>query len=123
MKILIVEDEKIISDVLQEKLEEENFTTKVAADGVEGLEAVQEFEPEMILLDLLMPNMDGFEMLKILKSDPKTKNITVIVLSNLNQDEEIKKALVLGAVDFLVKTQLSLAEVVAKVRQYGYIIK
>lgn len=118
MKILIVEDEEILRDVLEEKFKKEDFDTKVAIDGEAGLQAVEDFEPDLILLDLIMPKMDGFEVLEALKSNPKAKNIPVIVLSNLNQDEEIKKALALGAVDFLVKTQHPINEVVEKVRKY-----
>lgn len=118
MKILIVEDEEILRDVLEEKFKKEDFDTKVAIDGEAGLQAVEDFEPDLILLDLIMPKMDGFEVLEALKLNPKAKSIPVIVLSNLNQDEEIKKALALGAVDFLVKTQHPINEVVEKVRKY-----
>lgn len=79
---------------------------------------VKSFHPDLVLLDLILPKKDGFEVLQELKADPGLKQIPVVVLSNLGQDEEIKKALDLGAVDYLVKVQHPINEVVEKVRKY-----
>lgn len=118
MKILIVEDEKVLSMVLEEKFKDEGFDTKVAADGEEAITFAASFSPDIILLDLILPKKDGFEVLKELKSDPKLQDITVIVLSNLGEDDEIKKALSLGATDYFVKVQHPMSEIVEKVKAY-----
>jgi len=115
MKILIVEDEEILSKVLREKFEKENFEVKLAEDGETVLSLTKSFQPNIILLDLMLPKKSGFEVLQELKADPEVKNIPIVVLSNLGQDEEIKKALNLGAVDYFVKAQHPINEVVEKV--------
>ena len=117
MKILLVEDEEILADVLKEKLVQDKFDVEVAADGVAALEVAGIFEPDLIMLDLIIPKKDGFQVLKELKADPKLKTIPVIVLSNLGQDEEIKRALSLGAVDYMVKAQHPINEVIEKVKK------
>ncbi len=117
MKILIVEDEEILSKVLKEKFEREDFEAFLAVDGEEVLPSAKKNKPDLILLDLILPKKSGFEVLSDLKADSELKIIPVIVLSNLGQDEEIKNALRLGAVDYLVKTQHPINEVVEKVRQ------
>lgn len=117
MKILLVEDEEILADVLKEKLLQDKFEVEVAADGVAAIEIANVFEPDLIMLDLIIPKKDGFQVLKELKADPKLKTIPVIVLSNLGQDEEIKRALSLGAVDYMVKAQHPINEVIEKVKK------
>ncbi len=116
MKILLVEDEEILADVMQEKLVEAKFTVDLATDGEMALQKAAHSHPDLIMLDLLLPKKDGFEVLRELKADAKLKNIPVVVLSNLGQDEEIKKALQLGAVDYMVKTQHPINEVIEKVK-------
>ena len=118
MKILIVEDEKALSEVLSDEFESHDFKVEVAEDGEEALEKVKSFGPDLILLDLLLPKKDGFEVLETIKADQKLKAIPVIILSNLGQDEEIKRGLLLGAKDYFVKTQHPLKEVVEKVKHY-----
>lgn len=118
MKILIVEDEEILLKVLQEKLEKEKYKVELVVDGAEVLRRAKSFRPDLILLDLILPNKDGFEVLKELKLDSGLKLIPVVVLSNLGQDEEIKRALQLGAVDYLVKTQHPINEIVEKVKRH-----
>ncbi len=117
-KILIVEDEEVLYRVLEEKFEKADFAVKVAEDGERAMSLVKSFHPDLVLLDLILPKKDGFEVLQELKADPGLKQIPVVVLSNLGQDEEIKKALDLGAVDYLVKVQHPINEVVEKVRKY-----
>ena len=118
MKIVIVEDEEILIKVLREKFEKEGFKVSLAADGVEAVSVIKKAKPDIVLLDLVLPKKDGFEVLEELKSSGDLKMIPVIILSNLGQDEEIKRALKLGAVDYLVKTQHPINEVVEKVREY-----
>jgi DNA-binding response OmpR family regulator len=118
MKILIVEDEDVLAKVLQEKFEEENFKVSIAVDGEEVLPMVKKFKPDAILLDIMLPKVDGLEVLESLQDDEDLKKIPVIVMSNLNGDEKIKKALELGAVDYMIKTQHPIKEVVEKVNEY-----
>lgn len=118
MKILIVEDEEILLKVLQEKFEKEKFAVSVAMDGEVVLPIVRREHPDLILLDLILPKKNGFDVLTELKADPELKNIPVVALSNLGQDEDIKRALSLGATDYLVKTQHPINEVVEKVNNY-----
>lgn len=116
MKILIVEDEEILSKVLEEKFKRASFDTATAKNGEDAFPTAKKFSPDVVLLDLILPKKDGFQVLKELKSDVDLKIVPVIVLSNLGQDEEIKRALQLGADDFMVKTQHPINEVIEKVK-------
>jgi DNA-binding response OmpR family regulator len=118
MKILIVEDDKDISWIWQEGFKSKNHIIKAVEDGEEALKLTKSFLPEMILLDLLLPKKDGMSVLTELKADPNLKDIPVIVLSNLSDDENIKKALSLGAVDYFVKSQHPVYEIIEKVQKY-----
>jgi len=118
MKILIAEDEDVLLRVLQEKLENENFKVDVALDGESALSMIKRVKPDMVLLDLVLPKVAGLDVLYFLKEDSELKNIPVIVLSNLSDSEDIKKALSLGAVDYLIKTQHPINEVIEKVNKY-----
>ena len=118
MKLLIVEDEDVLLRVLKEKFEAENFDVSVARSGDVVLSLAKKFKPDVILLDILLPKMDGLEVLAQLKDDADLANIPVIIMSNLDDDERVKKGLKLGAVDYLIKTQHPVNEVVEKVNQY-----
>ena len=115
-KVLIVEDEDILAKVLEEKFQDEKFEVAVAGDGELALELAKSFKPNVIILDLILPKKDGFDVLRDLKSHPELKQIPVVILSNLGQDEELKRGLALGAADYLVKTQHPIKEVVEKVK-------
>ena len=117
-KILVVEDEDFLLDLYQTKLIQEGYEVIIAENGVEGLEMAQQHLPNLILLDILMPRVDGYEMLKKVKADNKLRNIPVIIFSNLSQKEEIEKGLKLGAKDFIIKTSVTPAELVNKVKEY-----
>lgn len=117
MKIVIVEDEEILQKVLKEKFEKENFKVSVASDGEVAFSVIKKTQPDMILLDLILPKKSGFEVLEEIKSDASLKTTPVIVLSNLGQDEDIKRALQMGADDYLVKTQHPINEVLDKVKE------
>lgn len=117
MKILIVEDETTLSGVLSDKFEKEGHKTKIVDTGTEVLAVAQEFKPDLILLDLLLPEKSGLEVLKELKEAEELKGIPVVVASNLDDDENIKKALKLGAVDYFVKSQHPINEIVEKVEK------
>lgn len=118
MKILIAEDEEVLKRVLQEKFEKEKFTVAVVDEGNRVLPAAQSFSPDLILLDIMLPKKDGLAVLEELRQDPDLGRIPVIILSNLGDDEKIKKALSLGAIDYLVKTQHPINEVLERVKTH-----
>ncbi|OGY54991.1 MAG: hypothetical protein A3A24_01775 [Candidatus Buchananbacteria bacterium RIFCSPLOWO2_01_FULL_46_12] len=117
-KILIVEDDPLLRELYQLKLAEEGFAVFTAQNGEEGFAIAAREVPELILLDIMMPKVDGYEMLKKVKHDSRTNKIPVIIFSNLSQREEIEKGLRLGADDFIVKTSLTPLQLAARVRQY-----
>lgn len=119
-KILLVEDEEIMIDLLQKKLTKEGYEISVAKDGEEGLKAMREVKPDLILLDIIMPKIGGFEVMEEMGKDKNLKDIPVIVISNSGQPVEIDKAQKLGAKDWLIKTEFDPQEVVDKVvKQIG----
>lgn len=115
-RILIVEDDKPIATALQLKLQTDGFEVKVASDGKEGLTLAEKESFDLVLLDLMMPVLDGFGFLEGLKE--KGLKVKTIVLSNLGQEEDILKTRALGAVDYIVKADLDLQQVVDRARKY-----
>ncbi|MBI2097774.1 MAG: response regulator [Candidatus Vogelbacteria bacterium] len=115
-RILLVEDDKFLSTALADKLAREGFAVIKASNGEEALAKVRLARPDLVLLDLIMPQKTGFEVLADLKLEPSTKNIPVIVLSNLGQEADIKKAKELGARDYLVKSDVEMKTVVEKIK-------
>jgi DNA-binding response OmpR family regulator len=117
-KILIVEDDKFLRDLLSKKLQDENLTIVAAVDGEEGVKKAEEETPDLMLLDLILPGMNGFDVLKKIKENSKTSEIPVIVLSNLGQKEDVERALSLGAKDYLIKANFTLEEIFDKIKKY-----
>lgn len=119
-KILLVEDEEIIISLLQKKLIKEGYEVSVARDGVEGLEKMRKIKPDLILLDIIMPRMEGFEVMEEMQKSEELKKIPVIVISNSGQPVELERAVKLGAKDWLIKTEFDPQEVLDKViKQIG----
>ena len=117
-KILIIEDDKFLAKMLGRMLESHQYETILASNGKEGLLKASSDQPNLILLDIMLPDIDGFDLLETVKNNEKTKKIPVIIISNLGQPEDIQQGRSLGAKDYLVKSDLSLDEVVKKVRKY-----
>lgn len=117
MTILILEDEEILGKVLKEKFQGKGYSVVLGTDGEVAIDLARKHKPQLIILDLILPKKDGFEVLRDLKSDFELKYIPVIVLSNLEQDEGIKEAFDLGAIDYIIKTQHPVNEIVEKVRR------
>ncbi len=115
-KILIVEDDKFLRELIAQKLQKEGYEPLEAMDGEEGLRKIKEEKPDLILLDLILPGVDGFEVLSQIKEDPILAEIPVIILSNLGQKEDIEKGLKLGAVDYLIKAHFTPGEIIEKIR-------
>lgn len=115
--ILIVEDDKFLRDLLVHKLEEKDYQTEVAIDGEEGYQKINQLKPDLVLLDLILPGVDGFEVLKKVHENSELVQIPIIILSNLGQQEEIEKGLSLGAKDYLIKAHFTPEEVVARIKK------
>jgi len=115
-KILIVEDDKFLGELIARKLTSEGFNIVLAVDGEEGVKKIKEEKPDLVLLDLILPGIDGFEVLAKTKEDANVASIPVIILSNLGQKEEIEKGLKLGAIDYLIKAHFTPAEIIEKIK-------
>lgn len=115
-RILIVEDEDFLIRALVDNFEAEGFSVEKAVNGDEAIEQIGKQRPEMVLLDLLLPRKDGFAVLQEMKANPEWSLIPVVVLSNLGGDEQIKRALEMGADDYFVKSQHPIEEVIQKVK-------
>lgn len=119
-KILLIEDEEIMIDLLQKKLAKESYEVLVARDGEEGLKTIREAKPDLVLLDIIMPKMGGFEVMEEMAKDKELKKMPVIVISNSGQPVELDRAQKLGAKDWLIKTEFDPQEVIDKViKQIG----
>jgi len=114
-KILIIEDEKVLLEILEKKLATQGYEVLVAKDGEEGLQKMKEAKPDLILLDIIMPKKDGFEVLTEMNKNADIADIPVIVISNSGQPVEIDRALKLGVKDYLIKTEFDPEEVINKV--------
>ena len=119
--VLLVEDDVFLSGIYQKKFEMEGYKISTADNGEKGLADAKKKKPDIILLDILLPKMDGFSVLKELKADPSVKNIPVILLTNLGQKDDVAKGLEAGAVDYLIKAHFKPSEIVEKVKQVLHI--
>jgi DNA-binding response OmpR family regulator len=115
--VMLVEDDEFLSDIYKKKFEMEGFKITYADNGEKGLEEIKKKKPDIVLLDILMPKMDGFTVLEKLKEDEKTKNIPVILLTNLGQKDDIEKGKEKGAIDYLIKAHFKPSEVVDKIKE------
>ncbi len=115
-KILIIEDDKFLRELIVKKLVKEGYEISEAVDGEEGVKKVKEEKPDLVLLDLILPGIDGFEVLSRTKEDPALSQIPVIILSNLGQKEDVERGLGLGAVDYLIKAHFTPGEIIEKIR-------
>ena len=116
-KILIIEDDKFLRQLIVQKLVKEGYEISEAVDGEEGAKKIKEEKPDLVLLDLILPGIGGFEVLSRTKKDPDLFSIPVIILSNLGQKEDMEKGLELGAVDYLVKAHLTPGEIIEKIKK------
>lgn len=116
-KILIVDDDAVIAGMYLLKFQGSDFDVSIATDGKNALERIKSDEPDVVLMDLVLPRLDGFEVLATLNKEQLPKKPKIIILSNLGQQEEIDKGLALGADGYVVKARSTPSEVVAKVEQ------
>ena len=117
IKILLVEDDLFLMGMYATKFELENFVVVVAEDGQKAIRIAAKEMPDIVLLDIMLPKQNGFEVLKQLKADKATVDIPVILLTNLSQKDEIDKGLEMGAADYLVKAHFMPSEVVDKIKK------
>jgi len=117
IKILLIEDDPFLLSMYATKFELEGFEIIFAEDGEKALKVASKEKPDIILLDVLLPKMDGFEVLKELKKNEETKAVPVILLTNLSQRDDVEKGLALGAVDYLIKAHFMPTEVVEKIKK------
>lgn len=115
-KILIVEDDKFLRELIARKLIKEDFEVSEAVDGEEGIKKIIEEKPDLILLDLILPGIDGFEVLARMKKESALSSIPVIILSNLGQKDDVEKGLKMGAVDYLIKAHFTPGEIIEKIK-------
>ncbi|TSD06068.1 MAG: two-component system, OmpR family, alkaline phosphatase synthesis response regulator PhoP [Parcubacteria group bacterium Athens0714_12] len=118
-KILIIEDDQFLRELCEKKLKKEGFNVLTAIDGKSGLEKIIEEKPDLVLLDIVLPMMDGFEVLKRIRqqNDMEIITIPIIILSNLGQENDLEKAKKLGANDYLIKAQFTTDEITEKIKK------
>ena len=116
--ILIIEDDVFLGDVLLEKFKKEGFGVTLSRDGAEGLAKITELKPDLILLDIILPSMNGYEILEAKQKDQEIQKIPVIIISNSGQPVEINRAIALGVKDYFIKAQFDPEEVMVKVRAF-----
>lgn len=116
--ILLVEDDDNLASVYETRLQAEGFNTKRVANGEDALAAALQAKPDLILLDVMMPKVSGFDVLDILRNTPETSSVKVIMLTALSQDSDKERAESLGVNDYLIKSQVVIADVVDKIKQH-----
>lgn len=117
-KILIIEDDKFLLKLYSDKLRREGFEVLSSLTGEEGINKIFIEMPNLIILDLILPGKNGFEVLSEMKLNPKTKNIPVIILTNLGQESDVKRGLELGAAAYLVKTEFSVNQLPELIKEH-----
>lgn len=117
-KIMIVEDDSFVMDIYQTKLSQEGYEVLPAENGAEAIKKLEKEIPDLVLLDIIMPYVDGLQVLRKIKADEKLKDIPVILLTNLSQKENINEGLGLGADDYLIKSHFTPSEVLEKIKKY-----
>ena len=117
VKILVIEDDDFFRNTVAKRLEREGFEALTTGNSKEALEILETKKPNIVLLDIILPGMDGFELLSIIKKTESIKNVSVMILSNLGQKQDIEKALSLGAKDFMIKVNVNLDQIVERIKK------
>ena len=118
--ILIVEDEPLLGNLLRQRLEREGFKVTLARDGEEALNVLREMTPNLILLDIILPKISGFELMEKINSDPTlaSNKAPIVIISNLGQESDVARGQTLGAIGYFVKAQLSIEDLVGRVKEF-----
>lgn len=117
VKVLLVEDDDFLRGICEHKLSKEGFNVSISADGQDALNKIKAEDFQLILLDVILPNMNGFEILEEIKKDPVKSRIPVIMLTNMGQESEVKKGFDLGATDYIIKAHFTVEEIVKKIEE------
>jgi len=115
--ILLVEDDRFLIDIYSTKLKQSGFSVEVVTTGEEVLKRIAEKKPDLLVLDIVLPQLNGWQLLKKIKANPKLKDLKVIILSNLGQKEEVEKGMSLGASKYLIKAHYTPSEVVGEIKK------
>jgi len=116
-KILLVEDDPFLIDIYTTKLEQNNFIVETVNNGEEALEKINDNWPDLLLLDIVLPRVDGWEVLRKIKESPGLKDLKIVILSNLSQAQEVKKGFDLGATSYLIKSHYAPSEIVEEIKK------
>ena len=116
-KIVIVEDDKFLRELITQKVQKEGYQVVEATNGEEGVAKTKAEKPDLVVLDLILPGIDGFEVLRQIKEDSETSGIPVVILSNLGQKDDVEKGLAAGAEDYLIKAHFKPSEIIEKVKK------
>ncbi len=116
--IFIIEDEQTLSRSLRDKLEREGYRVETAIDGKLGLASVKREKPDLLILDIILPGLNGLEVLKGLKSDSRSKHIPVLLVSNVDDEKQQREAQRLGAANYLLKSNVTLAKIIEEIQKY-----
>lgn len=117
-KILLIEDDPLMIEIYTKRFKESGFEVDVATNGEEGLNKIKEKKPDLLILDIVLPQIDGWEILRKIREDLGLKDLKVVVLSNLSRDAEVKKSLEMGVVSYLIKAHHTPTEVVNEIKKY-----
>lgn len=118
IKILIIDDDPFLNKVYIKKFAQEGFIVLTAMDGVSGFKKIREHHPSLVVMDVVLPAMSGYEILREMKKDPAIKDVPVLIVSNLSQTKDVQEAMGLGAKDYLIKTSFTIDDILRKVREY-----
>ncbi len=116
--ILLIEDEPLLGTLLKQRLEREGFKVLLARDGSEGLELLKNSQLDLVLLDIILPKISGFELLEKVQADPLLQKVPIVIISNLGQETDLEKGQTLGAVGYFVKARISMEELVERVKEF-----
>ena len=116
--ILLIEDEPLLANLLKQRLEKENFKVIHVLDGEEGLRTLKSLHPDLILLDIILPKLSGFEVMERLKNDPTFGESPIVIISNLGQESDLERGRVLGAIGYFVKAKTSIEDLIKKVKSF-----
>jgi len=119
-KVMIIEDDRFLSSLIKARLEKDGFAIAQAFDGEEAIKLLKQVRPDVVVLDLIMPRVTGFEVLEAISINPELNRVPVVILSNLAQDSDIQKAKGLGAIEYFVKVRVSIDDLVNKIKSILY---
>ncbi len=117
-KILLVEDEPMLGNLLKQRLVKENYEVVQARDGAEAIRFLKTDNVDLVLLDIILPKMSGFEVMEAINSDPSIHSAPIVIVSNLGQEGDVERGQQLGAVGYFIKAQLSIEELISKIKEF-----